>query len=594
MAELIRTDTTIRKKYREYFWPTVLTAMGSSIATITDQIIVGNMLGSNALATINLLSPMMQIYFALSCMIGIGAITLISVAKGKNDSREADRVYTMGFFAVLAVSALLMAAQLAGLDGIVNLLSPDPTLRTLVRQYYVPNILGTPFYFFLSYYSYIVRIDGRPNFSLAALLTSNVLDSVLSAGFIALFPQWGIRGAAIGTVIGRMAGCWLLLTHYLWKKNGIRFCLRGERIRAHLRRLSEIFQNGIASSLGDLLYFVRLAFLNFFLQTLIPDAGVALVALSVSTSCQILITAFIVGSSETTVPLVGILLGQKDYDGIQMTLNYAWKTLCIASIAVTVLLEAFPTLIAAVFGITSPEDLLYVIPAIRISALGFVGLSATELLLYYHTAIGQKGLSLLASIVKSIALIIPFTLLLCKPLGLNGAWWAFVASCYGTLLITWIGISVCRRRSKGRYADFYLLEAKEPSEVIFFSITNASESLSSGIETLHHFLEQNSVSATIAYKIAMAVEEMASSATSLKTAVDLDVRIAFLTDSREILISIRDNGGERAPFVRPEPGDLEANLSETGVLFALAKKIETANMLGFNQTTLTIDAGEGR
>ncbi len=591
MTELVRKDTLIRKKYKEYFWPTVLTAMGSSIATITDQIIVGNMLGSDALATINLLSPMMQIYFALSCMISIGTITLVSVAQGKNDPDEANRTYSMGLVTVISICAVLMLLQFLCLEKIIMLLSPDPTLRELVRQYYVPNIIGTPFYFILSYYSYIVRIDGRPKFSLAALLTSNVIDSVMSAGLIAVFPALGIRGAAIGTVLGRVVGCIMLITHYLCKKNIITFSLRGESVVASLKRLVLIAKNGISSSLGDLLYFIRLAFLNSFLQAIVPDPGLALVALSVSTSCQILITAFIVGSSETTVPLVGVLLGQKDFDGIKMTLKYAWRTLCTASIAVTVLLEVFPGFIAGIFGISGADELAYVIPAIRISALGFVGLSATELLLYYHTAIGKNGLSLLASIVKSVGLIIPFTLLLCGLLGIDGAWWAFVASCYGTLLITWIAVCICRKVSKGKYTDFYLLDSKESSEVIFFSVTNAPESLSKEIEALHHFMEKNNVSPTIAYKIAMAVDELAHSAKAVKSDVDMDIRICILPESREILVCVRDNGGIRAPFARPEPGDMEANLSEIGVLCALAKDIDSVTILGFNQTTLTIDTG---
>ncbi len=592
MTQLTRNDITIRKKYMEYFWPTVFTAMGSSIATITDQIIVGNMLGSNALATINLLTPMMQIYFAFSCMLGIGTVTLISHAQGKNDPREANRVYSWGFAGVMLLSAVLMLVQSLFLKPIIHLLSPDPTLRTLAMQYYVPNIVGTPFYFLLSYYAYIVRIDGRPRFSLAALLTSNIVDSLASAGLIALFPQMGITGAAIGTVVGRAVGCGVLLFHYIQRKNEIRFCFGGEGLAASFRRLGLIVKNGISSSMGDLLFFIRLAFLNSFLQVIVPDPGMALVALSVSTSCQVLITAFIVGASDTTVPLVGILLGQKDYDGIRMTLRYAWRTLLIASIGVTVLLEAFPALIAGIFGITSEEELAYVIPAIRICTLGFIGVSATELVLYYLTAIGKSGLALMTSVVKSVALIVPFTLLLCTLMGINGAWWAFVASAYGTLLIVWIAGCITQKRSKGKHSDLYLLEDKEDCEVSYFSITNEPASLSRGIEALHHFMEENQVSPALAYKIAMAVEEMASSAQSIRKEVDMDVRICLMPKSQEIIISIRDNGGTRAPFVQPEEGNIEAKLTETGVLMALAKKIETTTLLGFNQTTLTIGIGE--
>lgn len=51
--ELRRNDRLITKKYKEYFIPTILMTMSSSMAIIVDGIIVGNLLGANALAAVN-------------------------------------------------------------------------------------------------------------------------------------------------------------------------------------------------------------------------------------------------------------------------------------------------------------------------------------------------------------------------------------------------------------------------------------------------------------------------------------------------------------------------------------------------------------
>ena len=62
---LKRNGNIINKKYLEYFLPTVLTAMANNIAIMVDSVLVGQMVGSVAMAAINLLSPITQLYFSL-------------------------------------------------------------------------------------------------------------------------------------------------------------------------------------------------------------------------------------------------------------------------------------------------------------------------------------------------------------------------------------------------------------------------------------------------------------------------------------------------------------------------------------------------
>lgn len=66
--KLSRNAVTVNKKYNEYFLPTVLTAMATNIAMIVDSMLAGNMLGKNSLATINLMSPVSQLYFSLTIL----------------------------------------------------------------------------------------------------------------------------------------------------------------------------------------------------------------------------------------------------------------------------------------------------------------------------------------------------------------------------------------------------------------------------------------------------------------------------------------------------------------------------------------------
>ena len=124
MIELKRNGNIINKKYLEYFWPTVLVALASNIAVMVDSIIVGNMLGSASMAAISVLSPINQLYFSTTILFGVGASTLISFAKGKNDKKAADAAFTAAAILLVILSAAFMILQLVFVNNIVDLLTP--------------------------------------------------------------------------------------------------------------------------------------------------------------------------------------------------------------------------------------------------------------------------------------------------------------------------------------------------------------------------------------------------------------------------------------------------------------------------------------
>ncbi len=145
------------KNTRNIFLPTVLTAMATNIAMIVDSIIAGNLLGQNSLAAINLMSPISQLYFSITILFGLGASSIISFAKGRRDEKQANRVFTSTFIVLIALSVIFIAIQLPLADSISSLLTKDAELKSLLYQYYVPFIIGTPIYLLLMCSIHFVR-----------------------------------------------------------------------------------------------------------------------------------------------------------------------------------------------------------------------------------------------------------------------------------------------------------------------------------------------------------------------------------------------------------------------------------------------------
>ena len=77
-------------------------------------------------------------------VLGLGASSIISFAKGRRDEKQANRVFTSTFIVLIALSVIFIAIQLPLADSISSLLTKDAELKSLLYQYYVPFIIGTP------------------------------------------------------------------------------------------------------------------------------------------------------------------------------------------------------------------------------------------------------------------------------------------------------------------------------------------------------------------------------------------------------------------------------------------------------------------
>ncbi len=468
---LKRNGRIVNKKYFEYFLPTILIALANNIAIMVDSILVGNMLGSVPMAAINVLSPVTQLYFSTTILFGLGSSTLISYAKGKNDKASADATFTVGTTLLVLLSVVFMAVQLIFTNEIASLLTPIDSLKSELLKYYLPYIIGTPFSLLLPSAVHCIRSDGRPKFASNLIIISNAINLIMDV--VLMGPlKMGIAGSAIATVIGNVVSFCIMLVHFFGKHNTLHFdfgiLLNMKRF---LHECASLFTTGISGALGTMLITVT----SFYMNTVIQSAGgqEGMVSMSVISNCQIFISAFITGASQTMIPIVSTLLGEDDQEGIKYAMRCAIKVLLAASLIIILIIEITPEGVAKLFGDKTPEEMKVIIPALRISALSFLGMAMSFLFMYYFTATQRKAMSLTVSIVNGIVLTIPFAYIFSRLFGITGIWMTFDAAQYGTCIVIAIMIGAMIIKSKGRYKNIFLLD--EPDDLLSFSVDSGAD-----------------------------------------------------------------------------------------------------------------------
>lgn len=569
---LRRNGKIINKKYFEYFWPTVLTAMANNIAVMVDTILVGNMVGSTSMAAINLLSPVVQLYFSMTILFGLGSSAIISYAKGNNDKASADKTFTVTFVSLITLCAVLMVVQFIFIDNIASILTTIPKLKSELILYYIPVIAGTPFSLLLPSVVHCIRSDGRPKFASNLIIISNAVNLVMDVVLMGPF-QMGIIGSSIATVIGNAIAFVIMLTHFKNLKNTLHFDFSiFKNPREFFGKFVLLFTTGLSGALGTLLITVKMFFLNDIIQDAAGAEG--MVAMSVISMCQIFISAFITGASQTMIPIVSVLLGEGDFEGIKYAFKKAAFILIVSSIVIMMLIEVIPGTVAKLFGDLTEEELLVVVPALRITSLSFPGLSLSFLLMYYYMATKKRFIAVIISVVNGIVLIIPFAYILGAFFGIDGIWDTFVVAQYGTLVVIACIVFPMIMISKGKYRNFYLLEENSVNDIMSFTV--APDFSDKAVK--EYITEELSISdSDTKIRIADCVNDMLSY-----------IRLCDEKKNRqnETDVRIRYENNEYILFVRND-GD-EFNPDEPLLKSHTYKKIDYAYVLGMNQIKIIV------
>jgi anti-sigma regulatory factor (Ser/Thr protein kinase) len=288
---------------------------------------------------------------------------------------------------------------------------------------------------------------------------------------------------------------------------------------------------------------------------------------------------FIGGTTDTLLPIVGTLFGEKDYKGIHFTVRKGFWFMITACVAVMALFLVIPGQMAQLFGINSAEGLAVAIPALRMYALCLPIYGLNLVLQSFFQTTGRAKLASLMAILNGFVFVVLFAGIFAR---VNGyyIWLAFALAELATLLVV-MGRSV-RIRKKEKVSGMLLLRENDEDGIF------ADLSIPATVEAAVGLSEQV-IKICDDMRIGIAVEEMAVNTAryghkDAKGVIDVLVRVI----DEELILRLRDDG---TPFNPADYQQQEKEVFAVGgieVVRRLAKDISYARQLGFNVTIVTI------
>lgn len=577
-----RNGILLLKRFNSYFLPTIMMSVALSMSIVVDGIIVGNMLGQDALAAVNLGLPLMQAFATIFVFIGMGGSILSAWHLGRHETALAGTVFTLSMLALLLAGMGCVSAGLFLGRELAGLLAGGTTLAELLHRYMIPLLWGAPLLLVVSGMSYFVRVDGRAGLASAMLVVANLVNLVCDVLFIQY--SGSIAGAAVATVTGYSVGLLLSVYYLLSPQRSLHFTLKGCQLAA---TVWDILRSGLPGGLAIGLQFVKFFCLNMLVLSVAGKSG--MVAFSVCLACLSLASMFISGASQTMMPIMGVLYGEGDYAGMRIIFRRALTVLMSCTVCLIVILMLFPRQLLLLFGIAGADAPLGA-HAVRYYAPSLLWDAFAMFMIYYAQTLRRATIAVVPTFIQNVAVLIPCAWLFSRWLALDGIWLSFSV----TGMITALALLALTRheaaRSGGRISGLLMLPARNAApECLDVSLRNTLEEATGLSARVTDFCREQGVTQGLAMRVGIIVEEMAVNAvryggqTPDSVLMDVTVRV---TD-QEVRISFRDAGRPFSPLdYKTENGP--ATVGGIPLIRVLGAQLSYSYSLGFNNSTVIL------
>lgn len=379
-------------------------------------------INEQALTAVSLSFPITTLMLSLSIWVGVGINVLIAGYLGERKQKEANTVTTLG----LMISILLGAC--------VNIL-----VMIFMKSYYAAFTTDYHIFDYGIIYMRVCAFMQVPNmvhiaiqkmlqatgnmitpmwFQIAGVVLNFILDPLLIFG-IGPFPEMGIAGAALATVLGYTLSMGIALFILLFTKQKIRLDFKNYHFQ--LKMVRDIFGCGLPSFIMNALGAFMVTFVNAFL-VFYSDTAVAF--FGAYFKIQQLIVMTVNGLIQGCLPIMRFNYSANKKDRLKQT-YLSGKRIAVCMMAFgTILLLAFPDQILTLFS-ASEEMKKIGIPAIRIMSVGFIFSGISIMTATYAQATNKLIKSVVIQLLRQAVLLLPVMGLLNAVLHISGIWIAF-------------------------------------------------------------------------------------------------------------------------------------------------------------------------
>ncbi|MDE6347403.1 MAG: MATE family efflux transporter [Bacteroides sp.] len=413
---------SIGKLLMQYAVPAIIAMTASSLYNMVDSIFIGHGVGTMAISGLALTFPLMNLAAAFGSLVGVGASTLISVKLGQRDYDTAQRVLGNVFVLNILLGISFTVIVLAFLDPILYFFGGSDRTVGYARDYMQIILLGNTVTHLYLGLNAVLRSSGHPQKAMYATVATVLINTLLDPLFIYGFG-WGIRGAAIATIVAQVISlAWQLKL----------FSNREELLHFHrgiFRLKRKIVLDSLAIGMSPFLMNLAACFIVIIINQGLKKHGgdLAIGAFGIVNRLVFIVVMIVMGLNQGMQPIAGYNFGARQYGRVnqvlKLTIVYATG---VTTFGFLVGMLA-PDLVVGIF--TSDAELKRLAATgLRITVMFFPIIGFQMVTSNFFQSIGMAGKAIFLSLTRQMLILLPCLLILPRFFGVAGVWYSMPVS----------------------------------------------------------------------------------------------------------------------------------------------------------------------
>lgn len=402
--------------------PAMFSMLVQALYNIVDSHFVSQ-INQKALAAVSLAFPIQNLQIAFAVGTAVGVTSLISRRLGQGRREEANSAASHGILLGIATSLVFALYGAFFTTPFFQMFESDPEIVRMGDQYISVCCMLSFGCFVSVMLEKILQATGNMIwpmvFQLVGAITNIVLDPILIFGYFG-FPAMGVTGAAAATVAGQIISMLVCIFVMAFGKHEIRVTFK--KFRLSFRTIYDIYAVGLPAIVMQAIGTVMNMAMNGILSGF---STIAYTVFGLYFKLQSFVFMPVFGLTQGLLPIMGYNYGAGNKKRLLSALKLGCLIALVIMLAGMALFLLLPELLLAIFSAT-PELLAIGVPALRIicTCFPFAALGIVSSTLFQ--SVGKGTYSLIVSLMRQLAVLVPAAWLLARFTGVVGSvWWAF-------------------------------------------------------------------------------------------------------------------------------------------------------------------------
>ena len=412
--------------------PMMISMVVQALYNIVDSVFVSRV-SEDALTAVSMAFPLQALCIALGAGMGVGVNALLSKSLGAKDNDMVNKSALNGLFMTFVSYLVLLVIGIFAVKPFYMIQTDSADIIQYGTDYLSVICCFSFGMFFQFTFERLLQSTGRTFQTMitqtVGAVTNIILDPIFIFGYFGV-PAFGVKGAAIATVIGQIIAAVLALIMNIKVNTDIDFSLKG--FKPDLKIIGMIYKVGLPSIIMQSIGSVMVFCLN---KILIVFSSTAVAVFGVYFKLQSVVFMPVFGLNNGLIPIMAYNYGAKKKDRIIKTIKCGLLiAFSIMSVGMVVF-ELFPDAILALFE-ASDNMLAMGKVALRTIAIHFPVAAICIVLGSAFQALGNAVYSMFVSIARQLVVLIPVAYALSKLGNVNYVWWCFPIAEIMSLTIT--------------------------------------------------------------------------------------------------------------------------------------------------------------